>query len=298
LSRLARSWANAGEIQKSIEAATRLLARAQEMRDEHFQMDAIRLLASRMADLDVRNRWREIRPLLLEGLEIARRLGNDSEVVEHLARLGEYAVEIGELDSGLDWLQQALNAVESLMDTQIRAFDRSRIHQNLSKLMCKRGNYREAVRHAEMSVGAAKEAGNPLHVADAQLSLAQAERARGELDKALRLVEEEVLPQARQMGWKGTEQEAEYLRGELELELGHPDVAEAAARRALKLAREIKLKEEEVKCLLSLGQALLVLRRHNEAREVLQQARRLSQERDYKDHFEKAEELLKESSPE
>jgi tetratricopeptide (TPR) repeat protein len=76
--------------------------------------------------------------------------------------------------------------------------------------------------------------------------------------------------------------------------MGHPEQAEPSARRALELARETKLKEEEVECLLSLGQVLLALKRREEAREILQQARRLSQERDYADHFQKAEELLAE----
>jgi len=58
------------------------------------------------------------------------------------------------------------------------------------------------------------------------------------------------------------------------------------------MARQMKFNEEEVECLLSLGQVLLALKRREEAREILQQARRLSQERDYADHFQKAEELL------
>jgi hypothetical protein len=55
----------------------------------------------------------------------------------------------------------------------------------------------------------------------------------------------------------------------------------------------MKLKEQEVECLLSLGQVLLALKRPQEAREVLQQAQRLSQERDYADHFQRADELLR-----
>ena len=293
LSGLARAWGNAGEIQKSIEAATRLLTRARETGNKAAQIDATRLLASRMADLDLRNRWHEIRPLLLEGLELVRQLGDQGEVVEYLSRLGEYAVKVGELDAGLDWLQQALSEADSLTDKESQAFYRSNVHASLSDLMRKRGNHAEAVRHAETSVGAAREEGNPSLVAHAQLTLALAEQARGELAEALRLVEE-VLPQARQMGWKSCEQDAEYLRGELLREMGHPEQAEPSARRALELARETKLKEEEVECLLSLGQVLLALKRREEAREILQQARRLSQERDYADHFQKAEELLAE----
>ena len=61
--------------------------------------------------------------------------------------------------------------------------------------------------------------------------------------------------------------------------------------RALELAQEMQVKEEEVECLLSLGQALQALGEPQEAFEVLRHARRLSQERNYEDHFNKAEEL-------
>ena len=47
-----------------------------------------------------------------------------------------------------------------------------------------------------------------------------------------------------------------------------------------------------MKCLLSLGESLLDLGDKDEAHEILQRARRLSQERDYEDHFKKAEQLL------
>ena len=83
------------------------------------------------------------------------------------------------------------------------------------------------------------------------------------------------------------------MRAELELGLYYSDEAEAASHRALVLAREMKLQEEEVKCLLIWGQALLASGRKGEGREAIGQARRLSQERDYEDHFNKAEELLR-----
>lgn len=293
---LARSWANAGEIQKSIEAATHLLARAREVGNRYHQMNAARLLASRMAALDVRNHWHEIRPLLLEGLNIARELGEQDQVVDHLSRLGEYAVEVGETDAALDWLQKALNEAETLRGAQSRSFYSCIIHQGFSILMRKQNRHEEALRHAETALGAALENGNPLFIANAQLTLAKAERARGDLAEALRLVEE-VLPQARQKGWKDTELRAEYLRGEILREMGRPEDAEPSARRALALAREIKVKEEEVESLISLGRILLDLKRHAEADKVLREARRLAQERDYADHFEAAEQLLREIAP-
>jgi len=284
------AWANLGEPKKGLDAATRLMKQAKRYSQDDYYVEGTRLFASRAADIDLRNRWREIRPILLEGLETARRLGNNFEEVYHLYRLGGYAWWVGEEEQGLAWLQEALNALRPDTDDP-QAFFRYAINNSLSGLMLKRGNHADAVRYAQIALGAAQEGGNPDFVASAQLTLAWAERARGELAEALRLVEE-VLSQARQMGWKGQEQDAEYLRGELLREMGHPEQAELAARRALELAREMKFKEEEVECLLSLGQVLLALKRREEAREVLQQARRLSQERDYADHFQKAEELL------
>ena len=289
LARLPAAWGNIPDGEKMIEAATRLLARARELGNKKYEMQAALRLAEALSHLDLRGRWRELKPLLLEGLEIARQWGDHWWEVYHLKTLGGCAVWVEEEEQGLVWLQEALNAIRPGMDKE--HYFRGEVNEDLSSLMCQRGDHAEAVRYAEMAVDEFRQHGNPHFVAGAQLALAWAERARGELAEALRLVEE-VLPQARQMGWKGREWSAEYLRGELLRDMGHPDQAESAARRALELVREMKFKEEEVECLLSLGQVLLALKRHEEAREILQQARRLSQERDYADHFEEAEELL------
>jgi tetratricopeptide (TPR) repeat protein len=289
LSCLPTAWGNIPDGEKMIEAATRLLARARELGNKKYEMQAALRLAEALSDLDLRGRWRELKPLLLEGLEIARQWGDHWWEVYHLNTLGGCAVWVEEEEQGLAWLQEALNAIRPGMDKE--HYFRGEVNEGLSRLMRQRGDYAEAVRYAEMAVDEFRQHGNPSFVAGAQLTLARAERARGELAEALRLVEE-VLSQARQMGWKGRERSAEYLRGELLREMGHPDQAEPAARRALELAREMKLKEDEVECLLSLGQVLLALKRREEAREILQQARRLSQERDYADHFQRANELL------
>lgn len=172
-----------------------------------------------------------------------------------------------------------------------RSFLLGEVYGSFSLLMRKRGIHTEAIRYAEMAVGARRADGNPQFVVTAQLFLIRAELALGERGEALRLIEV-VLPQAHRMGWKAKEQEAVYLKGEIERELGHAKEAEVAAREALQLAQEMKLKEEEVECLLSLGQALLGQKRHDEGCELLKQARRLSQERNYEDHFNNAEVLL------
>ena len=283
------AFQNLGNFQKQIEVATRLLARARQTQYETYQMRATFLLVIALARLDLRGRWQELKPLLLEGVRLARHLDERYFEIYHLARLGRYAVRMGEEEQGFAWLQEALNLIGP--DTENRSYFLGEVYGSLSLLMRKRGIHTEAIRYAEMAVGARRARGNPQFVVTAQLFLIRAELARGERAEALRLVEE-ILPQTRRNGWKAKEQEAEYLRGEIERELGHPKEAEVAAREALQLAQEMKLKEEEVECLLSLGQALLTQKQHDEAYELLKQARRLSQERNYDNHFNKTEAIL------
>jgi tetratricopeptide (TPR) repeat protein len=290
LAALGFAFQNLGDFQKMIEVATQLLARARQTQDETYQMEAPFILVIALARLDLRGRWRELKPLLLEGVQLARHLGNHFSEIYHLARLGRYAVRMGEEEQGFTWLQEALNLIRP--ETENRFYLLGEVYGSLSLLMRKRGIHAEAIRYAEMAVGARRDRGNPQFVVTAQLFLIRAELAQGERGEALRLVEI-VLPQAHHMGWKAKEQEAAYLKGEIERELGHAEEAEVAARQALQLAQEMKLKEEEVECLLSLGQALLTQKRYDEACELLKQARRLSQERNYDDHFNTAEALLR-----
>lgn len=285
------SLINSGDYQKAVEVAIRLLARARTLDDKGYEISAILDLAIALAFIDLRGRWQEIRPLLLEGSATARQLNDPYQEIQHLMWLGYCAVRMGEETQGFAWLQEALNMIGPDIDMRSQAYYRGFIYQALSQLRRYQGQTTEAVRYAEMAVSAWRDGGYPELVAWAQLQLARAEQARGERGEALRLVEE-VGRRSRQQGWKADEQEAEDLRGELERELGHPEVAEGAVRQALKLAQEMKIKEEEVQCLLSLGQILKELSRPEEARRVLKQARELSLEREYEDYFQKAEVLL------
>lgn len=289
LSGQAVAWLNAGELQRSIESATRLLARARELGRQDYTMRAVLELGGAMAAVDLRSRWREIRPLLLEGLSIARHLGDTFYQVYHLLRLGDYAVQMGEDEQGYTWLQDALNALGS--DVEEQSFFRAEIYRSLSDLMCRRGDFAEAKRFAEMALGAAGEDGNPAYIADAQLTLARVGWRLGHTDEALRLTDE-VLAAAGRYGWTAHEQRAQQLRAGLLLDVGQPQAARQAARRALEVAREMPAREAEVRALLSLGQALATLGEQDNARHTLFLARRLSQERDYEDHFHRAEVLL------
>lgn len=291
---LALSWSNVGGFHKAIDAATRQLARARQANDPVHEMRATLSLARALAEIDLRGRWHEIRPLLLDGLARARQMGDHSCEVDHLLLLGRSSVQVGELEQALAWLQEALAGITADIDYAHSFL--SGVYCALSLLLLKRANSHEAVRYAEMAVGEARLQGNPSLVSDAQLTLARADRTRGERLAALRLTRE-VQSTARRRGWRVIEQEAALLRAELEQDLGQSYAAEGSARRSRKLARKLNRKEGEVTSLLTVGQALVAQGRTDEAHGVLQQARRLSQERDYPDHFERAEQLLAQLAP-
>lgn len=293
LSWLPAAWGSVADHQREMEAATRLLTRARELRREDYELIATLRLAEAIADLDLRGHWRELKPLLLQGLETSRRLQKVWYELYHLMLLGVYAVKVGEPEQGQAWLTQTLNALQPDIErnTVPKCLFRLNIYSAFANLMRQRGDNADALRYAEMAVGVAQEEHNPAFIAEASIVLARVRYDRGEYTDAQHIVEQ-VLPSARQNNWKAVEQAGEYILSQVEREIGQPDAAEAPARRALQLAQDMKLKEEEVLCLLSLGQALNAQRRKHDADEVLTQARRLAQERDYADHFEYAERLL------
>lgn len=290
---LPAAWGSLADHQKEIEAGTRLLARARQLKREDYEIGATLRLAEAMADLDLRGHWRELKPLLLQGLESSRRQDKTWFELYHLMLLGTYAVKMGEGDQGLAWLKEALNGLRPDIErnTVPRCLFRFNIYGAMSHFMRTRGKLDEALRYAEQTVGVAREERSPSFIAEANLLLSETKYARGEHAEALELIWQ-VLPQARQHGWRGVEQQGEYLLSELERESDEPDAAEVPARRALTLAQEMKLREQEVLSLLSLGKALLAQHRDDEVQQVLTHARRLAQERDYADHFEVAERLL------
>lgn len=283
------SWSNLGKPQRAIESSTRLINLARRNGQKLFLMNGTRLFASRAADIDLRNRWSEIRSILLEGVETARQLKDDYGEVYHLMRLGSYAIDVKEIETGYSWLQDALNKINP--DWNSKDFLYNCIYESISGLMRQRENYEEAIHYAEMAIAAAERDGNPLFICGAHLTLAESKYEASNFGTALNIIEAE-LPKARKYNWQGQEQWAEYLRAEIERKLDNPGKAVTAARRALELARAMSYKEGEVKCLISLGQARLAWGSQPMAIRVLCQAQELSQERNYQDHLSKVNEVL------
>jgi tetratricopeptide (TPR) repeat protein len=225
LGNVAACWGNLGDWNKQAEAATRLLARARQIDYQDHQLRAILLLADALAEIDLEGRWHEIRLLLLEGLQTARQLGSDLRIVYHLVRLGGYARRMDEQEAAYSWLQDALNAL--LPSTENAAFWRSEIYINLSRWAKSHGDRAEALRYAEMAVGAAREDGSPYFVTNAQLNQARIQRWRGERGEALALAEE-ALATSRRINNEQCVVSSLVLQVTLLVELGLSERAQAA----------------------------------------------------------------------
>ena len=290
-SNICEAYIRMGSSSKAIEVATALLARAKQVGSDEYEVRGIGRLAMAVQLFDLRGRWGELKPLLTDGVEKANKLGLTYWEIQNLETLGSCAVKMGLLDEGFQWLQRALTAIHPGVFEE--DYFRSRIYQSLSSLMRLRGNAEEAVRYAEVALGIATSNKNntPNLVASAKLSLAESLYLGGERAEALEYVHD-ALYSSRREKWIVQEQFAEYIHSRLEFDLGHLDVAEQAARQALVLAGEIKMKEEEVICLMELGKILLNKGGKSEAIEILNKARIFSVERGYDNHKYNAERLL------
>jgi tetratricopeptide (TPR) repeat protein len=287
LDALAVTLGSLGDPPRSGEAAMRLLARAQQSGRNDFEMIATLRLTDALADMDLRGYWHQIQPLLLRSLGTAQWMRERFYEVYCLLKLGEYAIRVGEM--GYARLHEGLKTIVPGMESE--HWFRGETYSALSRYMRLQENYAEAARYAAMALGQAQLRGRPDMIAEMQLVLAEAEDARGDRKEALHLVEQ-ARAAANKHHWQGIQQQAEYLYGTLRLRLGHAGQAEAAIRRALELARTRGAKQEEVDCLLALGQVQRELRYVEEARETLEVARQLSQERNYSQPLALAEKLL------
>lgn len=172
-------WVNIGELRNGLEAITRCLAKARQAQDHYYQMAATLRFAEAIGgaefedsgiDLRNRNRWKEIKPLLLEGLSIARQLDSGFYEVYYLKQLGNYACRVGEDEQGYAWLQEALNIADSAGDRS--SYFRCCSYASISIIMRNRKDYEEAVRYAEMAIGEAQKRKRDDLIARAELTRA------------------------------------------------------------------------------------------------------------------------------
>jgi tetratricopeptide (TPR) repeat protein len=279
---------NLGEFEEAIDTAMRLLARARETGDDECKVAATLWLGVTLARLSVRDRWPEIESVLLDGLERAREIRNDFLETYHLVRLGGYAELVGEYDKAMLWLQQGLDSASRLTDDSHAVWFRGDIYSSLSDIMKAKGDLRQARRYAEMSLAEFERDGNVPCITYAQGLLARIEYEEGSYEQACELLDV-ALERAQGSDAAPVEQYIEYIRSMVLRAHGDLAASLAAAQRSLELARKMRLKEDETKVLISLGQTLRMLGSGEAAAEALSLAREIANERSYQDCLDELE---------
>lgn len=288
-SNLAEMQARSGNLQQSIETATRLLARAREKNSKVFEMRATGRLIEPLLLINARARWKEVVPLLKDGLQLAKQLNVNYWEIYFLLLTAQGYLHLNFIENAYHDLNEALSYITSTTDDYMHL--KSRVYWLLARVFLKKHNFIDATYCAELAIGIAREGGVLDFLAQADIVLAETYWREGEKADALKLVED-VSVQSKKLKWKGVEQSSELLLSEFRRELGYYDQALQACERSLHLACEMQTPEEEIKSLLSLGKLLTTISKKKEAQEALQKARRISQEWDYEDHFNTAESLL------
>ncbi|MEO0248108.1 MAG: hypothetical protein ABIN58_00925 [candidate division WOR-3 bacterium] len=285
---LSLSWTMIGSPEAA-EYTTEFLSRARRLRNKYQEITAQIRLAETVASRDPHSTWKEVRPLLEKGKEAARRQGDVFWEAYYLMRIAQYWMLQGSLANAERDFKRALDFIERV-ETQERKWLESEVWMQLAEVAIRQNQLDRALRYAEMAATIAGEYGKGWE-ARARIVQAYVLRAGGKSKESLALVES-VLPVLRSYGWKRTEQEALYLRGMLLLEAERREEAEASLRRALQLADETGLKEEEIKCMIALGEILLSIK-PQEAVGILKKAHELSRQRGYTRYAKTAKDLLR-----
>ena len=114
---------------------------------------------------------------LREGVEVETRHERVRGIGLARRRVGEVLVEMGRLGEAIEELQEA----EALLDN---AIDKARARMFLSRAILHSGRFDEAARLADGVLADVRDAGSPLHVADAFELMAEIAERRGDLVRA------------------------------------------------------------------------------------------------------------------
>lgn len=293
-------WAfNGGKFGVTIDESIRGVARAREYQREG-RLSKARFEYSKMVFglreveagevLDCRNKWPEIRSRAIEVRDIAQRNSQGFWDAYAVKKLAACAARVGELRQARKWLAE----VESLLSPSIagaQQFLYCSYHWTKSLLERKLGNHANAVHHARKAVEQSILGGSKHYTAYSHYVLSEALQAQGNMVEALGLAEG-VLTQSTVSNWRYERAVSGRLYSELLTATGQLVRATEFIRQALEDAVELSLAEDEVLCRLVLGD---VLKRRSDptAKRVLDEARILAAKRNYDDHRDEAERLLR-----
>ena len=289
LEEVAIASGNLSEEQQAIQFATRLMIRAKELDNKKFQMCGGLRLCESLASMDVRGKWDEIRPLLLEGLDLAQQLNDRWYEIYHLTRLGYYDARCSNLEQAMDYLEQALSLMTPFINKS--AYFYTEIYSYMSYVLRKQGNLDEAQRYAELSVMYAYHHGNPNFICEAELFALEVRLEREEYEPSLAKLER-LQETAEQNSWRSELQMAKYHRALALLKTGDAEAALPLALDAIDLAKSLNAHEEEVEAMLRAATIHIALSQHDAAKALLASTKALATERDYDDHLHTTEALL------
>jgi tetratricopeptide (TPR) repeat protein len=128
------------------------------------------------------------------------------------------------------------------------------------------GSAGEGVRQIRQGIAGLAEAGARLGMTEYLSRLAEAQAIDGKTENALVTIEEAVLANPDELVYRP---EALRIRGELRLEQGHTEMAEADFRDAISLAVKMNAKAWELRATMSLARLLANQDRRDEARTML-----------------------------
>lgn len=289
LEEVAIASGNLSEEKQAIQYATKLMIRAKELDNKKFQMCGGLRLCESMASMDVRGKWHEIRPLLLEGLEIARSLNDRWYEIYHLTRLGFYDARCGNHERALEHLDEALSLMTPFINKS--AYFYTEIYSYMSFALRKQGKLEESQHYADISVVEALKHGNPNFICEAELFAIEVRLERGEYQQSL-LKLEVLHNRADQNMWRSELQTAKYLWSLALLKTGDAARALPLALDAIEIAKSLKAYEEEVEAMLRAATIHVELEQYDDAKTLLQTTKALADARHYNDHRSHAEKLL------
>lgn len=252
-------------------------------------MRGIGRLLEGILQIDPRGRWLEAQILLSEGVQVAKQLNVDYWKV-YFATLMAY----GYLRSGdLANSHLALQEAEWQMHPHIDDYNyvQARVWWIFALWKLKQSDYFDARMYAAKSTKLAQEGGVLDFVARSELVSAEIEFIDGQKATALETTDN-VVTRAQKYGWQAIEQSGLQVKGKIALSLGFYEEAISSYQRAFDLSIAMEMSEEKVQNLLGLGRAYLQQSVYDRGIDFLKQARRLSQELDYADHFEMTSSLL------
>lgn len=263
ISNLSEAYMRLGRLNDAEHTSLILLTLARERRSSADEVRAVGRLAMAVLAQEASGRWNSLRPQLLEAVDKARRLKLDYWVTQNLETLGCFAVKVGEVNEGFEWLQMALSAIDQ--HEAEAAFFRARIYCGIAEVMLKVSKEIRAREYTNLAFCTAIEAHSPHLLTLVHLCASKVELFLGCPQQALESALK-VRAWAGRGNWKIEHLSAEKLLIGIYENLNDIDQAQDAGHRALSLADEAGLVEEFPLRLIDLGRLCLISGKREEAR--------------------------------